>query len=112
MKLYIVTRNGKFLNGSYWQDNLEDARAYKKIGPAKARVTYFYRFEPQLGCPQILEFEFYLEDARVIDLTKNTESRIKKAAAIKEKRDLEYKEYQKKCLEEDKRRIEEGLKNL
>lgn len=112
MKLYVVTRNGKFLAGSYWQDNLEDARTYKKIGPAKARVTYFYKFQPELGCPMILEWELNLDSANVIDLTKTTESRIKRAAAIKEKRDLEYKEYQKKCLEEDKRRIEERLKNL
>jgi len=112
MKIYIVSRNGKFLDGSYWQDKLEDARIYKKIGPAKARVTYFYRFEPQLGCPTILEFELDLNLAKTIDLTKNTGDKIKRATEIRLKRELEYKAYQKKCLEEDKRRIEERLKNL
>jgi hypothetical protein len=86
MKLYVVRNSqGKFFKpvgfGGYgvnWQDTIEKAKFYTKIGPAKAQCTFWYNNNPKYGCPVILEFD--IDPAKAVVLPMIHEA-VKKAAA-------------------------------
>jgi len=113
MKIYIVRNEaGLYRAGSCLVNDLEDARFHKKIGPAKSQVTSFSKFNPSVKCPEILEFTIDINQAKVLNMETETIKKIKKIEGRKLIRELEYKERQRKYLEEDKARIEGKLKNL
>ena len=120
MKIYVVRNSeGKYFRaigyggyGSNWVDELSRAKFYTKIGQAKSRVTYFFGDDPSFGCPEILEFELEEGKAKVLDMKSETEKKIKKKKESLLKKEIRYKEYQRKCLEEDKKGIEDKLKKL
>lgn len=73
MKIYVIrNKEGKFFKPvgmggagkSQWQDKLEKANFYPKIGPARARATYFNKHDKEV-C--ILEFEIMPENAKKVE---------------------------------------------
>jgi hypothetical protein len=62
VKVYIVQSQdlkyyksrGQYSDKSRWVDNMEDAKIYTKIGPARGTVTYFATTFPEYGTPRIL----------------------------------------------------------
>lgn len=77
MKLYVVrSKDGKFFRpkgqsgmGLNWQEKLEKARFYPKIGNAKAQASFWFKEYPEYGCPDVLEFDLDPEKALVMDVT-------------------------------------------
>lgn len=85
MKIYVIkSKDGKYFrakgynsyNSDSWVDDLDRARIYTKIGPAKSQVTFWYNNYPEYGCPDILEFE--LVNPTILDMEKLTKKAINK----------------------------------
>jgi hypothetical protein len=120
MKLYVVrNKQGKFFRavgmggyGKNWEDSLDKAKFYAKIGQAKSRVTYFFKSDPSFGCPDILEFELDIQRAKVLDMAELTTKSIQKIEKKKINRELYWREQEKKCLTEEQERIRLRLKSL
>lgn len=76
MTIYFVRRSdGTFrAKGSYayWTDDMQEARAYSRIGPAKALVTRWQRENPDEPTLTLLAFTLNVEDALVVDLSEDT----------------------------------------
>ena len=95
MKLYVVQNHqGKYFRpigmngtGEQWQDSLEKAKFYGKIGPAKAQCTFWYTHYPEFSCPQILEFELNPHQATIIDVSKEATKSIDKKKKKEEERE-------------------------
>ena len=76
MKLYVVrNKEGRFFRpighggtGINWQEKLEKAKFYPKMGFAKARASFWYKEYPSYGCPDVLEFDLDVEKAVVLDI--------------------------------------------
>ena len=75
MKLYVVRNGeGKFfrpvgMSGSgkpHWQDSLEKAKFYSKIGPARAVVSNWYKFDPANQYPACDILEFSLNETTAV----------------------------------------------
>lgn len=102
MKLYVVQNSeGKFFRprgyggyGDQWQVSLEKAKFYPKIGTAKSQCTFWYNFNPKFGCPKVLEFEFDVASAKLIDVFEQVQVSVNKKAAKQAKRDAEQKLYE------------------
>lgn len=102
MKLYVVrNKEGKFFKtigyggqGKSWVDGLDKAKFYTKIGQAKSRVTFFYKQYPQYGCPEILEFDIDVPQAKIIDGLKETEKKIKDSKIKEIKRRIKNREWE------------------
>ncbi len=81
--------------GETWREDVEEARIYNKIGPARAQVTFFATNWPSFGVPEIVVFK--IGEISVI----NEEERIKKLQQKKNKKTgikliKTYREVQKK----------------
>ena len=97
MNVYIVrNQSGQFFrakgqsgHGQSWVDDIDKARLYTKIGPAKATVTFFTKEWPQYGTPSILAFELDVSKATVMDMEESTSKRIaaKKQAELKREKE-------------------------
>lgn len=98
MKLYVVrNREGKYFRpvgpggmGKNWQDTLEKARFYPKIGTAKAQASFWFKGYPEYGCPDILVFDLSPDKAQVIDIREETTKNILKATKRAKERSKAY----------------------
>ena len=87
MKLYVVrNKEGKFFrpigyggSGENWQEKLERAKFYPKIGTAKAQASFWFKSYPTYGCPDVLEFDLNVEKAVVLDIKDETKIKISSA---------------------------------
>lgn len=97
MNIYVVrNKEGKFFrpigyggSGKNWQEKLEKAKFYSKLGTAKTQASFWYNNYPEYDCPDILEFTLDVESARVLNFK---EEIIKN----KFKRDKKREDYNKK----------------
>jgi hypothetical protein len=120
MKLYVVrNKEGKFFrpigyggSGQNWQEKLEKAKFYPKVGVAKARAAFWYKEYPSYGCPDVLEFELDVANAKILDVKDETEKKIKKKEQKHLQMQIEAKEYQRQQLEKEKADIEARLNKL
>lgn len=125
MKVYIVqNQEGKYFRaigyagfGKSWVDEIEKARLYTKIGPARSRVTFFSKNYPNYGVPKLIEFNLDIEKATVIDMTEYANKKITKIIKDKLKHelnnlkwDLEHKLKDRERLEKEIAQIENKLK--
>ncbi len=87
MTIYLVRRHdGTFMSyGGYWVEDMDEAQVYKKIGPAKGRVTRWAKHNPNEPHPTLLAWLLTEADAHVVDLSENTT----KALARIQRRKLE-----------------------
>ncbi len=101
MKLYVIQNSaGKFFKpvgyggyGDQWQDEIEKAKFYTKLGPAKAQCTFWYNANPKLGCPCVLEFTIDPANAVKLSMLENAVKSAEKKAKEQAKRDAENKAY-------------------
>lgn len=125
MKIYVVrNKEGKYFRakgcgysgtgggGKSWVDDLEKAKFYTKFGQAKSRVTFFFKTWPAYGCPDIIEWELDVSKATVLDMAEITNKSIKKIAAKDLQQEIRRKEWQKEALVEERKRLEQRLKDL
>lgn len=111
---WYVARNhhGEYCRGKSWVSDLDDARLYRRIGPAKTAVTKRARVHPTEPAAHILEWKLDIATATVIDMadkTAKTVARIEKRKAAK----LEaYKERRRADLERELARKTEELRTL
>ncbi len=89
MTIYLVRRHDGTYRAhgsySYWTDDMQDARVYAKLGPAKALVTRWQRENPDEVTPTLLMMTFDAADMHVVDLSESTS----KAIARIQRRKLE-----------------------
>lgn len=118
VKFYAVrNREGKWFRakgfgggGNTWVDNLEKAKLYGKIGPARAQVTYFSKHYPKYGVPYIIQFSFN-HSFVVIDETQRVEKAIAEQKQNKIKAELFYKKERIKSLQEQMDKLKKSLDN-
>lgn len=118
MKLYAIrNKEGKYFRpigrngrGQNWQETLEKAKLYSKIGTAKAQISWWYKNYPSYGCPDLIVFELGL--GRVEDVKTETELKIVKAKTKKLKDELQYKRWQQSALEHQRREIDKQIQAL
>lgn len=119
MKVYIIrNKEGKYFRpigrsgmGENWVE-LNSAKIYTKIGPAKGQCTWFFSNYPKFGCPELLEFDIDPQNATVLDLTTETEKKIKQKKAAQLKSQLEYQKYEQDRLYREKAEIEAKIKAI
>ena len=86
VELFVVmNEDGQFMRtkgygggGKSWVDTIEHAKIYTRIGPAKARVTYWKHHYPEYGCPKIVILEAKIktildQEERVTGIIKSIE---------------------------------------
>ena len=113
MELYCIrNKEGKFFkptgyggSGNHWNDTLEKAKFYPKIGPAKAQVTFWANKYPEFGVPQLLKFSLNASQAEVIEMEGYVEKNIKKKEEAKQK-------YKKAELQRKHNELAEKIKSL
>lgn len=103
LKFYAVrNREGQWFHrkgyshyGETWAEDVEQARIYNKIGPARAQVTFFAKSWPSFGVPEIVVFK--VSESYVI----NEEERFRKQQEKEEKKagTLRIKTAREKMLE-------------
>lgn len=99
MKLFVIrNKEGKFFRpvgfggggGKNWQDTIEKAKFYPKIGTAKGQVSFWYREYPEYGCPDIIEFDLDPAKAKVLDIRAETDANILKREKVKKRRQEQF----------------------
>lgn len=118
MKVYIVKNQsnqyfrakGRSGYGSSWVPELERAKIYTKIGQAKSRVTYFYKDNPKLGCPVLLEFE--LANPIEINMENETNKKILRAERLKLQQSIKYSKEKKDSILKEIDRLSQELKKF
>ncbi len=88
LELYVVrNKQGKYFRskgyagyGPSWVDELQKAKIYPRIGPARSQVTFWANNYPEFGTPEIVVLT--VTASQVL----NEEDRVKKAA-LKSKRE-------------------------
>lgn len=120
MKLYVVrNKEGKYFrpigqggHGSNWNDSMEKAKFYTKIGQAKSQITFWYNAYPTYGCPDLLEFDLDAANAVVIDMKQETEKKglAKQKLLLKRKEQAKFREIQ--YLEQQKQTLQTKLNAL
>lgn len=110
--LYAVQNyEGKFFKakgysryGESWVDNIQKARIYPNISPAKACVTYFAKHNPyDLPIPEILEL--VVVQAQIIDQNKTV-------SEINSKKESKSKNSQLKKLQNELEKIKKEIENI
>jgi hypothetical protein len=117
MKLYVVkSKDGKFFRpkgqsgyGDNWVE-LDRAKFYAKMGQAKSQVTFWFKNYPKYGCPDLLEFDFDVANAKVIDMVESTNQSVEKAKKAELKKEQRRKDWEIKRLKEQKEDIDRRLK--
>lgn len=116
---YLVRNHaGQFLYGEdgnsrpRWGDNIEDARLYKSIGPAKSAVTKFMKHNPDLPPPQVLEWVLDIATANVIDVSQDSRKSIIRAHKEKLRQDELNREYERRRLLSQRDEISAKLSSL
>ena len=117
-KMYAVrNREGKWLRtkgfngvGESWVKDIEKAKIYPRIGPAKSQVTWWAKAYPEYGIPEIVEF--HCQASVVIDQTERTTKAIAKSK-LAELRNKQWNlEYQMKELSKKKGDYQAQMKKL
>ncbi len=127
MKLYVVRNaKGQFFRavgyegyGPSWVDELERAKFYPKIGPAKGRVTYFYNAAQQSkkmaemypAC-EILEFNIEPSQAVVINMAEEVAAKAKKKAEKELKEQVKRKADKLKQLQHEQAALLHQIRSL
>lgn len=117
MKIYVVQNSeGKFFRprgygggGKQWQDTLEKAKFYTKLGTAKTQCTTWFNINPKFGCPHVLEFNLDQANAVKIDMLEQATVSAKKKAEKEAQRQAEYKLYHQL---QDMSKVKEIMKTL
>lgn len=118
LKLYIVVnKEGKYFrakgyggHGESWIDDIQRARIYTRLGPARSIVSFFASEYPTYGIPDIHELK--ITSSTVLDEKKRVEKTIKKKAEAKAKSEERWAEYRLKQAEEEARKAQERLEQL
>ena len=63
--------NGMCNDGVSWVSDLTEAKFYKKMGPAKSCVTWWYNNYPKYGIANVVEFD--VVPCQVIDQTQRVQ---------------------------------------
>ncbi len=86
----VVNQEGKFFRakgyngyGETWVDDINKARLYAKLGPARSAVTYFANSYPKYGIPDI--YRIHVGTCEVMQEEK--ERAMKAVAKIKKKKE-------------------------
>ncbi|MCK9615828.1 MAG: hypothetical protein M0R48_10135 [Candidatus Omnitrophica bacterium] len=112
LKLYVVRNSaGKYFrnkgfggNGDVWVDDINRAKIYLRIGPAKSVVPFWAGHYPKYGIPDIIELK--VTESVVL----NQEVRFGKLVAANEKREAKKEEQNRKQkLSEAKKDYERTL---
>lgn len=96
--------------GGTWQEDINAARFYTKLGSARSRVTWFTRNYPQYGVPEILKLK--IVGAEVLNEKERVKKAIKKIKEDELKYEMKSKERRKKELEEDIAEMQKELNDL
>lgn len=92
LKLYIVVnQEGKYFrakgrdgHGDSWITDIQKARIYTKLGPARSTVSFFSSKYPQYGVPLI--HELTVSSTNVLDETKRVTEILEKKIKTEEKK--------------------------
>ena len=114
--LYVVrSKVGKFFRargqsgyGESWVTDIQNAKVYGKIGPARAQVTYWATAHPKYGVPDILKLE--VTGLEVLDETARVEKALGLIATAKEKIELVRAKQNWERAEAEYARAEENLR--
>lgn len=98
MNLYVIrNKEGKFFrpigyggSGVNWQEKIEKAKFYPKVGTAKGQASFWFREYPEYGCPEILEFVLDPLKANVLDIQAETTKNIAKKKKAEQVRKEKY----------------------
>ena len=93
LELFVVkSKDGKYFRakgyssyGKSWVDDIQDAKIYAKIGPARSQVTYWAGHYPEYGIPDIIVLT--MAEERII----SEEDRVKKSILNTAKKEIERK---------------------
>lgn len=92
LELYVVVNaDGKFMRakgyggyGESWVDDINKAKIYPKIGPARGRVTWWYTNYPEYGRPIILKLS--VKKGEIIDEEDRVVKAVEKKVALEKER--------------------------
>jgi hypothetical protein len=118
LELYaVMNKDGQWFRakgyggcGASWVDDIKKARIYPKIGPAKARVTYFASHYPDYGIPKIVKL--IVTDTEIIDTEKEYKENQKKKEIATAKYIAKQKEKHLKEAEQRLKEAQEKYENL
>jgi hypothetical protein len=100
-------RNAGFGGIGNWNDDIKKAKIYPQIGGARGRVTWFAKYYPEFGVPDIIKIT--ANQAVVI----NESERVDRAIKKKEERELNrQKEQAKRKLKAAEDEFARASKNL
>jgi len=111
LKFYIVrNQSGQYYRakgyggyGSSWVDDIEKAKVYGRIGPARSQVTFWTSNYPKYGAPVIIEL--HAIEGKVLDETE----RVAKALRTKRRQELLNKLY---TTEDNLRRAQNAYNDI
>jgi hypothetical protein len=94
LKLYVVQNKiGNYFRakgyggyGETWVSDIQKARIYNRIGPARATITWFANTYPNYGIPNLCEIV-----VQSINILTDEVPRVKKAMIKKKKEEYEHK---------------------
>jgi len=134
LKFYIIkSKDGKYFRakgyggyGESWVGDIQSARVYQRIGPARTQVTFWAAEYPDYGVPDIIELT--VSESKVLDEGNRVQKAIKKkkrtellnklhsaeGEVINHKRDmLRYRgSYTKEALHRKEEKVEHLKKEL
>jgi len=95
LEIFVVkSKDGKYFRakgysgyGQSWVDDIQKAKIYIKIGPARTQVTYWAGHYPEYGIPNIVVLT--VSEEKIL----NEEDRVKKSILNKSKKEIERKLY-------------------
>jgi predicted RNase H-like nuclease (RuvC/YqgF family) len=85
--------------GATWVDTIEKAKVYQRIGPARARVTYFANNFPNYPTPELVKF--IATRVEVLDETERVEKAKEKKKRETEQREVRQKKWQLKRAQQE-----------
>ena len=113
----VMNSDGKFFRakgyggrGDTWVKELQNAKVYTRVQPARACVTWFANHHPKFPPPRLVRF--VVGSVEVVD----ERDRLAKVQAAKAKAESRYKirelQRRKKEIEAEQKRLEEELKEM
>ena len=118
LKLYVVrNKEGQYFHakgrssyGKTWVDDIQNARIYAKIGPARSIVSYFAKHYPKYGFPEI--YELSIDSMTLKNETERVKKVLKKDAEEKLANELRNKKYEIELAEKQIKAAQEKLNQL
>ena len=118
LKLYVVVnQDGYFFRakgyggfGNSWVADVQKARIYAKIGPARSTVSYFAKEHPQFGIPEIHQLN--VASTIILDEKDRVIKAIKAREKLAERRKKAQAEWQIKEAQAQVLMAEERLRKL